>query len=86
VDQIERWLAAVPNSPKSGKYVNGLLRAMIFRAIAAFVTLPGLIAFAIPIAIVADLEGLAISLVLRTWQSDVPSLFHALRIRNAAIG
>ena len=44
------------------------------------------VSLAVYVGIVADLEGLAISLVLRTWQSDVPSLFHALRIRNAAIG
>jgi len=44
------------------------------------------VSLAVYVGIVADLEGLAISVVLRTWQSDVPSLFHALRIRNAASG
>lgn len=33
--------------------------------------------------IVADLEGVAISLTLRGWRSDVPSIVHALRIRRA---
>jgi phosphatidylglycerophosphate synthase len=39
---------------------------------------------AVPIylGIIADLEGLAISFVLRKWRSDVPSLVHALRWRR----
>ncbi|MEK7951329.1 CDP-alcohol phosphatidyltransferase family protein [Luteolibacter soli] len=39
---------------------------------------------AVPVylGIIADLEGLAISCVLRKWRSDVPSLFHALRWRE----
>ena len=41
---------------------------------------------ALPIygGIVADLEGLAISVVLPTWRADVPSLLHALRYRAAS--
>lgn len=35
------------------------------------------------LGIVADLEGLAISAVLPRWQNDVPTLFHALRLRDA---
>ncbi len=38
---------------------------------------------AIYIGIVADVEGLLISLVLLRWQADVPTLFHALRARRA---
>jgi len=40
-------------------------------------------AVAVPIyvGIVADVEGLAISLVLPEWRSDVPSIFHALSVR-----
>lgn len=34
---------------------------------------------AIYLGIVADCEGLAISIALRTWTPDVPSLIHALR-------
>ena len=34
------------------------------------------------LGILADLEGLAISCVLRKWESDVPSLVHALRSRR----
>jgi phosphatidylglycerophosphate synthase len=36
---------------------------------------------AIYLGIVADLEGLAISMVLREWRADVPTLVHALRKR-----
>ncbi len=39
---------------------------------------------AIWLGILADLEGLAISLVLRHWRRDVPSIVHALRLREAA--
>lgn len=34
------------------------------------------------IGIVADLEGLSISIVLTTWHHDVPTLFHAWRMRH----
>lgn len=34
------------------------------------------------LGILADLEGLAISLVMRRWQTDVPSLLHAWRQRR----
>ena len=37
---------------------------------------------AVYVGIVADLEGLAISVVMRTWQSDIPSLVHVFRLRN----
>jgi len=37
---------------------------------------------AIYLGILADLEGLAISLILREWRSDVPTVFHALRLRG----
>lgn len=36
---------------------------------------------AVGIGIVADVEGILVSLTLRSWRHDVPSLFHALRIR-----
>lgn len=38
---------------------------------------------AIYVGIFADLEGLLISLALRRWQADVPTLVHALRVRRA---
>jgi phosphatidylglycerophosphate synthase len=43
-----------------------------------------LVDVAIYVGIAADLEGLAISLTLRRWQNDVPSIVHAVRLR--AIG
>jgi phosphatidylglycerophosphate synthase len=41
------------------------------------------VSVAIYVGIVADLEGLAISLVLPRWQADVPTIFHAIRLRAA---
>jgi phosphatidylglycerophosphate synthase len=38
---------------------------------------------AIYLGIVADVEGLLISLVLPRWQADVPTILHALRVRRA---
>jgi hypothetical protein len=38
---------------------------------------------AIAVGIVADLEGLAISIALRSWRTDVPSIVHALRLRRS---
>jgi phosphatidylglycerophosphate synthase len=58
--------------------------------IALFVGFLSLLAFgvdgplvdaAVFVGIVSDVEGLAISLTIRTWQSDVPSIFHAARLR-----
>lgn len=40
---------------------------------------------AIYLGIVADLEGLLVSLVLPRWQADVPSFVHALRARRAQV-
>ena len=37
---------------------------------------------AIYAGIVADIDGLAISLLLREWRTDVPSFVHALRLRG----
>ena len=39
---------------------------------------------AIYVGIVADVEGLLISCMLRKWQTDVPSLVHAYRLRGGA--
>ena len=41
------------------------------------------VSLAIYIGLVADIEGLAISLVLPRWQADVPTIFHAIRLRAA---
>jgi CDP-diacylglycerol--glycerol-3-phosphate 3-phosphatidyltransferase len=40
------------------------------------------VALAIYVGIVADAEGLAISVILPRWQTDVPSFVHALRLRR----
>ena len=43
---------------------------------------PGILpSTAIVIGVVADVEGILISLTLPSWRHDVPSIFHALRIR-----
>jgi len=42
-----------------------------------------LVGLAIYAGILADLEGLAISMVLPQWTSDVPSIVHAVRMRRA---
>jgi CDP-diacylglycerol--glycerol-3-phosphate 3-phosphatidyltransferase len=41
-----------------------------------------LVPAAIWIGIVADVEGLAISLTLRQWRNDVPTFWHARRLRG----
>ena len=41
-----------------------------------------LVGFMIYLGIVCDLEGIAISLVLRKWQNDVPTIFHAVQLRR----
>ncbi len=41
------------------------------------------VTLAIYLGIVADLEGLAISIVLRERKNDVPTLYHALRLRTS---
>jgi CDP-diacylglycerol--glycerol-3-phosphate 3-phosphatidyltransferase len=40
------------------------------------------VSLAIYIGIAADVEGLAISFVLPRWQADVPTIFHAIRLRT----
>ena len=44
------------------------------------------VAAAVWLGIVADIEGLAISVVLKRWKNDVPSLVHALRLRQSQDG
>ena len=52
-----------------------------FFALLVFASQGVLVSIAIYLGIVADLEGIAISLILPRWQSDVPSYVHAMRIR-----
>jgi CDP-diacylglycerol--glycerol-3-phosphate 3-phosphatidyltransferase len=42
------------------------------------------VAAPIYLGIVADIEGLAISFVLKEWKSDVPSIVHAAKLRATA--
>jgi CDP-diacylglycerol--glycerol-3-phosphate 3-phosphatidyltransferase len=44
------------------------------------------VAAAVWLGIVADLEGLAISAVLKRWKKDVPSIMHAFRLRESEDG
>ncbi len=46
----------------------------------------GAVATAVWLGIVADIEGLAISAVLKRWRNDVPSIVHAWRLRASAGG
>lgn len=41
------------------------------------------IALAIYLGIIADIEGLLISMLLREWKTDVPSFIHALQLRKS---
>ena len=41
------------------------------------------VSIAIYVGIVADIEGLAISIVLSEWKTDVPTLFHAFSLQRA---
>ena len=40
------------------------------------------VSLAIWVGVIADVEGLAISTVLRQWRTDVPTLVHAIRLRR----
>jgi CDP-diacylglycerol--glycerol-3-phosphate 3-phosphatidyltransferase len=42
------------------------------------------VSLAVYVGILADMEGLAISMVLVEWRSDVPTLMHALQLRREA--
>jgi phosphatidylglycerophosphate synthase len=57
-----------------------------FFALLVFASDGLLVSLAIYVGIVSDIEGLAISFVLREWRTDVPSIFHALRLRHTASG
>ena len=52
-----------------------------FFALLVFASQGVLVSIAIYLGIVADLEGIAISVILPRWQSDVPSFVHAMQIR-----
>lgn len=56
----------------------GFFSMLVFSSTGAAVSL------AIYAGIVADLEGIAISIILPRWQADIPSLVHAVRLRRNA--
>jgi hypothetical protein len=55
-----------------------------FSAMLAFGYTGAWIALPLYVGILADVEGLAISLMLAEWRSDVPSFVHAFKFRAAA--
>ncbi len=59
----------------------GLVLFVAFFAMLVFGYGGSLVAIPIYLGIVANVEGLAISVALMEWRSDVPSLFHALKLR-----
>jgi CDP-diacylglycerol--glycerol-3-phosphate 3-phosphatidyltransferase len=54
----------------------GFASILVFGNDSAFVTA------AVIVGIIADLEGLLISFALRSWRHDVPTIFHALKVRT----
>ncbi len=63
----------------------GLLLFAAFFAVLALERDGWIVDVAISIGILADLEGIAISLILPTWRHDVPSLVHAWRLRARTV-
>jgi phosphatidylglycerophosphate synthase len=61
----------------------GIVLFVAFLALLAFGYTGRWIAMALYVGIVADIEGLAISFVLVEWKSDVPSILHAIKFRDA---
>jgi phosphatidylglycerophosphate synthase len=60
----------------------GITLFLAFLAVLGFGYHGPRVALTLYVGIVADLEGLAISGVLTKWQSDIPSIVHALRARG----
>jgi phosphatidylglycerophosphate synthase len=61
----------------------GVVLFVVFLAVLAYGYTGPWVAMALYVGIVADIEGLAISLVLVEWKSDVPSILHAMKSRGA---
>ncbi len=59
----------------------GVTLFMAFFALLAMGFTGQAVAAPIYVGIFVDIEGLAISLVLEDWRADVPSIFHALKLR-----
>jgi phosphatidylglycerophosphate synthase len=62
----------------------GIVLFIAFVALLAFGSDNATMSVALYMGILADLEGLAISITLREWKSDVPTLLHAIALRRAA--
>jgi CDP-diacylglycerol--glycerol-3-phosphate 3-phosphatidyltransferase len=60
----------------------GVVLFVAFFAILGFGYTGHWVAMALYLGVVADLEGLAISVVLVEWKSDVPTILHAMQSRN----
>ena len=63
----------------------GLALFLAFFAVLVFSYGGRLVAIPLYLGILADLEGLAISLTLREWRSDVPSIVHAWKARARSV-
>lgn len=62
----------------------GIVLFAAFFGLLVFGYTGALVAVALYVGIVADVEGLAISLTLAEWKTDVPSVLHAFKSRLAA--
>ncbi len=63
----------------------GIALFLTFFAVLVFSYGGRLVAIPLYLGILADLEGLAISLTLSQWKSDVPSIVHALKARAGSV-
>jgi phosphatidylglycerophosphate synthase len=63
----------------------GLALSVAFFSVLVFSNAGIAVSCAIYLGLLADAEGLMISLVLPRWKNDVPTLFHALRWRRAML-
>jgi CDP-diacylglycerol--glycerol-3-phosphate 3-phosphatidyltransferase len=63
----------------------GLALFVAFFSVLVFSNAGIAVSCAIYLGLLADAEGLMISLVLPRWKNDVPTLFHALRWRRAML-
>jgi CDP-diacylglycerol--glycerol-3-phosphate 3-phosphatidyltransferase len=64
----------------------GLSLALALVLLMGFGVSQPFVAIAVLLGLIAQLEGLAISVVLPVWTHDVPTLIHALRIRKTSAG
>jgi phosphatidylserine synthase len=62
----------------------GLVLAAALVMLLAFGVVKPLVPLAVALGLIAQVEGLLISMVLPRWTHDVPTVIHARRIRNSA--